>query len=149
MAGITEVSSVEPVVSVIVSTRNRAHYLGDSLQALTAQQCRRPYEIVVVDNGSTDGTAALLDEWTRRDLRVVRTSEPRLGLSCGKNAGIKVARAPLLLFTDDDTLVDPRWIETYLDFFDRRRDDFMIVGNQDTGYWSSMRNLTRTAIVAL
>ena len=132
---------MEPVVSVIVSTRNRAHYLGDSLQALAAQRCTRPFEVVVVDNGSTDGTAGLLDEWTRRDARFVRTYEPRLGLSCGMNAGIRIARAPLLMFTDDDTLVDPDWIATYLDFFDRRNDDFMIVGGtqfpvpHDLGPW--------------
>lgn len=135
-------SNTVPAVSVIVSTRNRAHYLADSLRALAAQQCTQPFEVVVVDNGSTDGTAALLDTWTGRDPRFVRAYEPRLGLSCGKNAGIKCARADLLLFTDDDTLVDPRWVETYLDFFARRRDDGLMVagGTQfpvphDLGPW--------------
>jgi glucosyl-dolichyl phosphate glucuronosyltransferase len=127
--------------SVIVSTRNRAHYLRDSLGALAAQRCDAPFEVVMVDNGSTDDTASVLATWSKTDPRFRAAYEPRLGLSCGKNAGIKSARASLLLFTDDDTLVDPRWVQTYLELFARCRSELIVAGGtqipipHDLGAW--------------
>src|SRR5687768_423868 len=109
----------EPAVSVIISTRDRAHYLPDVLRTLVAQECDVPFEIVVIDNGSTDGTAELLQEWSSRDPKIRTAREPRPGLSRGKNAGIRTARAPLLLFTDDDVRVHPRWVASYHDLFSR------------------------------
>lgn len=103
----------DPAISVIISTRNRAHYLPEVLRSLAGQECEASFEVVVVDNGSTDGTAALLHDWCLRDSRFRTTSEPRPGLSRGKNTGIRMARAPLLLFTDDDMRLDPHWIESY------------------------------------
>lgn len=131
----------DPAISVIISTRNRAHYLPEVLRTLAAQECDTPFEIIVVDNGSTDATPALLDEWCRRDSRFRMVSEPRPGLSRGKNAGIKAARAPLLLFTDDDMRVCPRWVESYRRLFAAHGDALMLAGGpvipipHDLGTW--------------
>src|SRR5688500_9359990 len=92
----------EPAVSVIISTRDRAHYLPEVLRTLVAQECDVPFEIVVIDNGSTDGTAALLQEWSSRYPKIRTAREPRPGLRRGQNAGIRTAPAPLLLFTYDE-----------------------------------------------
>jgi glycosyltransferase involved in cell wall biosynthesis len=106
-----------------------------------AQQCEALFEVIVVDNGSTDDTASVLQRWSRQDPRFRNVFESKLGLSCGKNAGIRNARAPLLLFTDDDTLVDPRWIQTYLTFFAAHRADLIVAGGtqvpipHDLGPW--------------
>jgi GT2 family glycosyltransferase len=101
-----------------MSTRNRAAFLPDVLRTLAAQQCGCPFEVVVIDNASTDDTAAVVESWCRTDRRFRYGFEPRLGLSCGKNAGIRMARAPLLLFTDDDVMVEPQWIQSYVDLFE-------------------------------
>jgi GT2 family glycosyltransferase len=130
-----------PAISVVISTRNRAAYLPDVLGSLAAQAGAVPFEVVVVDNGSTDGTPALLADWCRRDPRFRATSEPRPGLSRGKNAGIRAAAAPLLLFTDDDTRVAPTWIQAYHDFFARHRSEVLLAGGpivpipHDLGSW--------------
>src|SRR5438034_6228114 len=108
-------------ISVIMSTRNRARYLPDALSTLAAQQCDVPFEVIVIDNGSSDGTPAIVEAWCRSHPRFRTAREPLAGLSRGKNAGIRLARAPLLLFTDDDMRVDPHWIEAYRDLFARRR----------------------------
>src|SRR5213596_676102 len=115
--GVGIVSRAERAVaiSVIMSTRNRAHYLPDALRTLAAQDCEAPFEVVVIDNASTDNTPAVLTEWCRTDSRFRTVREPCPGLSRGKNAGIRVARAPLLLFTDDDMRVEPHWIRAYHD----------------------------------
>jgi glycosyltransferase involved in cell wall biosynthesis len=98
---------------VVISTHNRAHLLPEVLGSLAVQVTGLPFEVIVIDNASTDATAAVLASWCDRDPRFRSASEPRLGLARGKNAGILLSRAPLLLFTDDDILVDPRWIASY------------------------------------
>jgi glucosyl-dolichyl phosphate glucuronosyltransferase len=128
-------------VSVIVCTRNRAQYLHACLESLALQECETPFEVVVVDNGSTDNTAAVIQEWCRTDARFRTILEPRVGLSAAKNTGVRLARGRLLLFTDDDVVVDRRWIRTYMDFFDRRGEQSIIAGGpivpipDDLGPW--------------
>jgi glucosyl-dolichyl phosphate glucuronosyltransferase len=142
-------------VSVIMSTYNRAHYLPDALKALAAQECNAPFEVILIDNASTDGTAAVFQDWCRKDSRFRTAHEPRLGLSYGKNAGIKMARAPLLLFTDDDMVTDPHWIESYRDLFERRETELMLAGGpyvpipSDLGEWPSWFDEPALADVAL
>lgn len=131
----------DPAISVIVSTRNRAHYLREVLRTLAAQECDVPFEVIVIDNGSTDGTPALLDEWCRRDSRFRTACEPRPGLSRGKNAGIRMARAPLLVFTDDDMRVHAHWIGSYHNLFAGHEGGLMVAGGavvpipHDLGAW--------------
>jgi glucosyl-dolichyl phosphate glucuronosyltransferase len=128
-------------ISVIVSTRNRAAYLPEVLRTLAQQAGETPYEVIVIDNGSTDETPALLAAWCARDPRFRTARENRPGLSRGKNAGMLLARAPLLLFTDDDVRVDPRWIGSYRSLFDRHPDPLLIAGGpivpvpHDLGPW--------------
>ena len=108
-----------PAVSVILCTHDRSAFLGGAIEALLGQEPGSPpYEVVVVDNASTDGTRDLLREAVRRRPDVVRVvREERLGLAHARNAGIAAARAPLLAFTDDDVRVDPRWIQTIVSTF--------------------------------
>lgn len=105
------------LISVIVSTRNRAPYLDACLESLAVQKCAIPFEIVVVDNASTDGTAALLARRVELDPRFRAIREDRVGLSYGKNAGVAAAQGDILVFTDDDVTVDPGWIDSYRDVF--------------------------------
>jgi hypothetical protein len=104
-------------VSVIICTFNRA---GSVARALTAMEhlavpAECVWELLVVNNASTDDTPAVLDAIVSRGtlpLRVIH--EPQLGLSRARNAGVAAALGDLLLFTDDDTIVDPRWLSGYL-----------------------------------
>lgn len=67
-------------------------------------------EIIVVDNGSEDGTPDLLAGWAERDPRVRAVREERLGRSRALNTGLEVARGDVVLFTDDDVLVGAGWV---------------------------------------
>lgn len=106
-----------PDVSVVVATRDRRDRLAALLAGLRAQTIDpERFEVVVVDDGSTDGTPALLaDEAARGDLDL-RTI--RLGRSAGpaaaRNRGWRVARAQTIAFTDDDCVPDPGWLEAGL-----------------------------------
>jgi glucosyl-dolichyl phosphate glucuronosyltransferase len=114
--------------TVVVATRNRATLLPVALRSLGAQICDARFEVVVVDNGSDDRTAEVLGEWTRRDPRFRAVTEPQRGVSRAKNAGIGAARGRVILFTDDDVVLDERWIATYVDYFARRPDNRVVAG---------------------
>jgi GT2 family glycosyltransferase len=87
------------------------------LHSLATQATEAPFEIVVVDNGSVDTTREVVSEWTRGDERFRLLTEPRVGLSYAKNAGLRHARGQLTLFTDDDVVVPEGWIAAYARFF--------------------------------
>lgn len=122
--------SSEVGVSVIVPTRNRGHYLDDCLHSLASQDFDGPFEVVVVDNGSTDATPEILERWCRKDPRFRTTHETRAGLSRAKNAGIRLARGDLLLFTDDDVIVDRGWMSAYVRFLADRKAEPTVAGGK-------------------
>jgi GT2 family glycosyltransferase len=100
-----------PLCSVVVITWNRRAELGPTLDALFAQSCAERLEVVVIDNGSTDGTV----EWLTREYphRVRVLAFPRnMGACHGRNAGIRAATAPYVCFIDSDAiLLTPTAIE--------------------------------------
>ena len=95
----------------------------------------------MIDNGSTDDTPAVLASWCARDARFRTASEPRAGLSRGKNAGARLARSGLVLFTDDDTQIPAQWIASYLAWFSRLGGALAVAGGpivpvpHDLGSW--------------
>jgi glycosyltransferase involved in cell wall biosynthesis len=95
-----------PVVSVVVPTRGRARYLEVALDSLDSQDLDEPWELLVVDDGSDDGTAELL---RRRGVRSLRF-DPARGLNAARNAGVRQTSAPLVAFTDDDVRAPAAWL---------------------------------------
>lgn len=106
--------------TVIVCTYNRAESLRDTLRALRAQETAagRRWEIVVVDNNSKDHTRDVVQE-AQSDWPLLRYEfEVAQGLSHARNHGIGAARGDVILFTDDDVLPEPLWLETTLQGLD-------------------------------
>jgi GT2 family glycosyltransferase len=102
-----------PVISVVVCTYRRAAKLDVCLAALARQSIADRVEIVVVDDGPDDGTAAVAG---RHPVRLVRHERNR-GLSAARNTGIAAARAPIVAFTDDDCVPAADWLERLHDAF--------------------------------
>jgi len=98
--------------------------LARALEALLSQETGGVrYEVIVVDNNSTDNTRATVEAFIGKghpDLRYV--FEPKQGIAHGRNAGIAAARGDIIAFTDDDVEVTPNWIATIKRAFDENRD---------------------------
>lgn len=114
MSEATNVISEKWDVSVVISTYNRADVLPGALESLLQQQAPGVrYEIVVVDNNSTDSTRAVVESFIARGGQHLRyLFEPRQGVAYGRNSGIRASRAPIIAFTDDDVTVASDWIAT-------------------------------------
>jgi len=100
-----------PDVSVVIPVRNGACHLDEQLRALAVQSLRDPWELLVVDNGSTDGTRELVFKWSGRlPIRLIDAADHQ-GVNATRNRGAQAARAPLLAFCDADDRVEPGWLE--------------------------------------
>ncbi len=104
------------MISVVLPVKDGLPWLDVQLDALVAQQCEGPWEIVVADNGSSDGSMAAAQAWADRDdrLRVVDASKRR-GPSAARNAGVRAAHGDLLAFCDADDVVQPGWLQACVD----------------------------------
>lgn len=97
--------------SVVIPVRNMASTLADQLAALANQNFGGAWEVVVVDNGSTDGTRSAVDAWlgSLPNLRIVDAPE-NVSSGHARNVGSRASRAALLLFCDGDDIVSPTWV---------------------------------------
>jgi GT2 family glycosyltransferase len=102
---------VTATIAVVVATHDRAGLLPRLVDALARQDLTTPFEVVVVDDGSTDDTPAVLAALAGRHdwLRVVRQPVNR-GPAAARNQGWRTARAPFVAFTDDDCVPEPAWL---------------------------------------
>ena len=98
-----------PLVTVVVPVRNERRHLPDQLRALARQTYDGPWELVVVDDGSTDGTDEVLAACTDPRLRVLRTGHA--GVSAARNAALDVATGDLVAYLDTDNLWSPQFLE--------------------------------------
>lgn len=90
-------------ISLIIGTYNRCEQLRRCLEALRYMKFEHDWEIVIVDNGSNDETAAVVRIFTSTDsVPVIYAFEPECGLANAHNLGISISRGKILVFTDDD-----------------------------------------------
>ena len=99
-------------VSIIICTLNHASSLQETLASLAAAAvpAAMPTELIVVDNGSTDNTAEIVQQFRPAPLEVRYVSAPKRGQCEARNAGLLAAQGEIILFTDDDVRVPPHWI---------------------------------------
>jgi glycosyltransferase involved in cell wall biosynthesis len=109
-------------ISVVVCTYNRAEMLRDTLASLAAQETegRFRYEVLVVDNASTDHTPQVLEAAAGNGTWLRHVREPRQGQVHARNRGIIEARGDWIANFDDDQIADPRWLLELLSLAQRR-----------------------------
>lgn len=97
--------------SIIIPVYNVEPYLRECLDSVLAQTCG-DWEAVCVDDGSTDGSAAILAEYAARDSRFRIVTQPNGGLSAARNTGLDHARGDYILFLDSDDWLENKALES-------------------------------------
>jgi glycosyltransferase involved in cell wall biosynthesis len=113
-------TATPPDITMIICTRDRAAQLSKVLGSAADLQVPRgiKWELLIVDNGSTDGTDEVARSYQDRlPLRLVR--EDRAGLSNARNKGVEEAAGRYICWTDDDVVLDPQWLAAYWAAFQR------------------------------
>lgn len=105
------------LASVVICTHNRANYLTKAIQSLLDQTLSsETFEIIVVDNCSTDSTKEVVEQFSNQaNIRYVY--EPTLGLSYARNAGWRSANSEYVAYLDDDAIACPVWLEKIVEVF--------------------------------
>jgi glycosyltransferase involved in cell wall biosynthesis len=99
-------------VSLIIATRNRCQQMARCLDSVSCLQFERPWELIIVDNGSTDGTAELVKQFADKASVPLRyILEPKPGLANAHNAGVAIARGEIIAFTDDDCYPETNFLK--------------------------------------
>lgn len=103
------------LVTVIIPTRNKAPRLHLTLACLSAQQVDRDWEVVVVNDGSTDTTEHVIQRM-KSTLTLRSVDGPQKGRGAARNAGAAAAVGDVLIFLDDDVLTSPSFVQTHTNY---------------------------------
>jgi glycosyltransferase involved in cell wall biosynthesis len=100
------------MISVVIPIRNAMPWLEEQVNALVAQVCPEEWEVILADNGSTDGSLEFARRWSadHPQFRLINASE-RHGAPSARNIGVQEANGDLLAFCDADDVVLPGWLE--------------------------------------
>ncbi|MBN8766981.1 MAG: glycosyltransferase family 2 protein [Thiobacillus sp.] len=113
----------QPTVSVIIPTYNREKFIGDAIKSVL-DQTFQDFEIIVVDDGSTDGTAGVIKEFYSEKIRYIYQSNQ--GRSQARNHALNLAQGRYIAFLDSDDLYLPEKLGMQVDFMDKHPDYGMI-----------------------
>jgi GT2 family glycosyltransferase len=127
----TTTSQRAPLASIVISTYNRAEALGATLRALDRQDTPADqYEVVVVDDGSSDDTWAVLNRASPAYVLVILRHTENRGVSAGRNTGIRNARGRYLILVSDDLLVPEDFVRVHVSTLERFPGAWVVGGFQ-------------------
>jgi glycosyltransferase involved in cell wall biosynthesis len=122
----------DPLVSAIICTHNREQYLGAAIDSVLGQDFSE-YEVIVVDNASSDRTKQVVEERLSNP-RLKYIYEPTIGLSVARNTGAKAARGEILAYLDDDAEASPTWLRVLCSAYEQN-EQLVIAGGKVTLLW--------------
>lgn len=118
----------EPLVTIVICTRNRGARLHVALDALSRIRSRHEWDALIVDNASTDNTAEVIRSHATRNERFHYSLAERIGLGAARDHAWRVARGAILAFTDDDCYPAPDFVEALVEVFEERQDVALVGG---------------------
>ena len=124
-------------ISVVIPTYNRAELLAGAIESLLAQDASGfQYEVIVVDNNSTDKTRDVVESFSDRDRPVRYIFEDRQGNAYARNAGITQSHASIVAFIDDDVRASSNWIASVKTIFEKHP-EVGFIGGKVLPVWTS------------
>jgi glycosyltransferase involved in cell wall biosynthesis len=120
-------------ISAIICTHNRDTYLGAAIDSLLTQDFAPGFEVVVVDNGSSDRTREVVEQRLGNP-QIKYVFEPVLGLSVARNTGAKAACGEILAYLDDDAVASDRWLQVLYSAY-KDNSKLAIAGGKVTLLW--------------
>jgi glycosyl transferase family 2 len=124
----------QPLVSVIVPCYNYGHFVGQTLSCIQ-RQSERSWEAIVVDDGSTDGTAEVVAGFSAADPRIRCIRQAQTGASAARNRGLRLARGQYVQFLDADDLIEEQKLARQIALLQRHSDAGIVYG--DVRYFDS------------
>lgn len=122
-------------LSIIVPTYNRKEIFKRSLLSLVEQDYPEDrYEVIVVDDGSSDGTAEMVNDLVERYRNLRYIQQHRKGPACARNSGIRQANGEIIGFTDDDCILDKDWIRLMVESHKRNPEIITVGGLTEAPY---------------
>lgn len=112
----------QPLVSIVIPVFRVEAHLRQCLDSVLNQTLNE-WECICIDDGSPDGSGAILDEYARKDARFRIIHQRNCGVSCARNRGLELARAPYLTFVDSDDWIEPDALERLLTAMKEARAD--------------------------
>lgn len=113
--------------SVIVSVYNVAPYLRECLDSVLGQTLA-DWECICVDDGSTDGSSAILDEYAARDSRFRVVHQSNMGVGAARNRGLELSNGDWVTFLDADDVYNVRWLQMASESITRAKPDLLVQG---------------------
>ena len=124
----SEVTDAAPTISIITPAYNASEFLGETIASALAQTWR-DFELLIVDDGSTDDTLSIAQSWARRDSRVRVLTRVRGGPAAARNTAIAHARAPFLALLDSDDVWLPSFLDAQMSVFRELHRCDIVTGN--------------------
>lgn len=115
------------VVSIIIPIFNVEKYLAECLNSILAQT-HHQIEVILIDDGSTDSSGCIAEEYSRKDARIKVIHQKNGGVSIARNTGLDVATGDFVAFMDGDDWVDANWIESQLETLKKWDADIAVCG---------------------
>ena len=115
------------MITIIVPVYNAKESLNHCVKSLVQQSCPE-IEIILIDDGSTDGSDSLCDEWANQDQRIKVIHKPNEGVSSARNTGIKIAKGEYLLFVDSDDALATDTCKVLVELQEREKPDCIVFG---------------------
>ncbi len=118
------------MISVIMLTFNREQFISRAIESILAQT-ERDFEFIIVDNGSTDRSGRIAEEYAQKDSRLRVIHRKRGNIGSGRNTGLDAARGKYITFIDDDDWAEPDFLEFLRNLLEENSADVSICGAAD------------------
>ncbi|OGK13869.1 hypothetical protein A3H80_01950 [Candidatus Roizmanbacteria bacterium RIFCSPLOWO2_02_FULL_37_19] len=115
------------MISIVIPVYNEEKYIQQCLDSITQLQTKHEYEVVIVDNDSSDSTRTIVATYQKK-LRLRIIVEKQRGRGAARSTGFTHAQGEVIFSTDADTIIPPHWIETMMSYFDSKKNVVAVTG---------------------